>query len=313
VLTLSEAQVREALAPTELLVEIERGFGALARGDVHSPARQEIKVPDKGFSLAMMAWQSGMQICVKIVNVFEANLRFSLPSHLAMIQLFDPGNGLATCVMDATYLTAARTAAAAIVSAKLLSRPDSRIATVIGAGTQGREHLRLLPLIRDFDDIQICSAQFEHAERLAMLDPRARAVRNVEDAVRRSHVVCLATNSPAPVIEAEWIVPGTHVSSIGYQPPLGELPRALLAYHRLFVETSQAFLPPPVGCAELTGIDPSGATPLGEVVNDPARGRALAEEITVYKAMGVGMEDLVAANLAYRCAASAGIGSQMDW
>ena len=151
----------------------------------------------------MPAWQAGMQICVKIVNVFEANLAINLPNHLAIINLFDPETGATTCVMDGTYITGVRTAASAVISQKLLSRQESKIATIVGAGVQGREHLRLLPLIRNFDEIQIYSLDFEHAERLARLDPRARAVKNAEEAIRRSDVICLATHSPIPVISAD--------------------------------------------------------------------------------------------------------------
>jgi alanine dehydrogenase len=313
ILVLSEANVSKFLDPNELLDALEQGFGALARGDVQSPPRPEITVPGKGFSLSMPAWQAGMQICVKVVNVFEGNLGINLPNHLAIINLFDPDTGAATCVMDGTYITGVRTAASAVLSQRLLSRPDSRIATIVGAGVQGREHLRLLPLIRDFDEIQICSLYFEHAERLALLNPKARAVENIEQAVRRSDVVCLATHSPVPVIAADWVKPGTHVSSVGYCPPNGELPPQLAMNHRLFVEITDAFAQPPVGCGELSGMNPQVATLLGEVVSDSRKGRTDDQQITVYKAMGVAMEDMVAANLAYRRAISAGGGVLAEW
>jgi len=312
-LTLTEAQVARLLDAAALLRELERSFGALARGAVQCPPRQQITAPGKGFSLTMSAWQPGMQICVKVVNVFDGNLDLGLPNHLAIINLFDPDTGAATCVMDATYITGIRTAAAAVLSHKLLSRPDSRIATIVGAGVQAREHLRLLPLVRDLDEIQICSLEFEHAERLARLHGRARAVRNIDDAIRRSDLVCLTTHSAAPVIEAEWVKPGSHVSSVGYHPPHGELPRALAREHRLFVETLDAFAQPPVGCAELTDLDARGGTTIGEVVNDPALGRQNDAEITVYKAMGIALEDMVAANLAYREALQSGGGTTIDW
>jgi ornithine cyclodeaminase/alanine dehydrogenase-like protein (mu-crystallin family) len=313
VLSLSEAEVAQQLDPAELLHELEASFGALARGEVQCPPRPEITVPGKGFSLAMSAWQPGMQICVKVVNVFDGNLALGLPNHLAIVNLFDPETGAVTCVMDATYITGIRTAAAAVLSHKLLSRPESRIATIVGAGVQAREHLRLLPLVRDFDDIQICSLELEHAERLARLHPKARAVRDAKTAIERSDVVCLATHSAAPVIEADWVQRGTHVSSVGYHPPQGELPRALARHHRLFVETRDAFAAPPVGCAELSGIDAAHGTTLGDLVNDRRKGRTSDSDITVYKAMGIAMEDMVAANLAYRSARRSGGGASMKW
>jgi ornithine cyclodeaminase/alanine dehydrogenase-like protein (mu-crystallin family) len=312
VLVLSEAQVMELLDPLALLTELEKSFGAFARGEVQCPPRPEIAIPGKGFSLAMAAWQPGMLICVKVVNVFEGNLALDLPNHLATINLFDPNTGALGCVMDATYVTGIRTAAAAVISHKLLAREDARVATIVGAGVQAREHLRLLPLIREFDEIQICSLIFEHAQRLAEQHARGRALRDVEAAVRRSDVVCLATHSATPVIAAEWVKPGTHVSSVGYFPPQGELPRSVAERHRLFVETRDAFASPPVGCAELSGIDAKRGTPLGEVVNDRCLGRTNSSEITVYKAMGIAMEDMVAANLAYREAVRNRVGTFVE-
>ncbi len=313
VLSLSDADVAQYLDPGELLLEMETSFGALARGEVQCPPRPEITIPGKGFSLAMPAWRPGMQICVKVVNVFDGNLTRDLPNHLAIVNLFDPETGTITCVMDATYITGIRTAAAAVLSHKVLSRLESRVATIVGAGVQAREHLRLLPLVRDFDQIQICSLEHEHAERLARLHPVACAVRDVKTAVERSDVVCLATHSGTPVIDADWVRRGTHVSSVGYHPPDGELPRALARDHRLFVETMDAFAAPPVGCAELAGVDAVRGTTLGDVVIGREKGRTTDSEITVYKAMGVAMEDMVAANLAYRTARRSGGGLSMTW
>ena len=240
VLTLSEAG--GSAAPRSGGAALRAGGPRSERsraGEVQCPPRPEITVPGRGFSLTMSAWQPGMQICVKIVNVFDGNLARGLPNHLAIINLFDPETGAVTCVMDATYITGIRTAAAAVLSHKLLSRPESRIATIVGAGVQAREHLRLLPLVRDFDEIQICSLEFEHAERLARLHPKARAVRDAP--IGSPTLGCWCSwprTAAAPVIEADWVQGGTHLSSVGYHPPAGELPRTLARDRRIFVETS---------------------------------------------------------------------------
>jgi alanine dehydrogenase len=313
VMTLSEAEVETYLDLQELLNGLEDGFRGLERGEIQSPPRPKLSVPGKGFSLAMPAWRPGMEITVKIVNVFEGNLDINLPNHLALINLFDPNTGAVSCVMDGTYITGIRTAASAVLSARMLSRSESRIATVIGAGVQGREHLRVLPLIRDFDHINICSLRFEDARKLASGSEIARATTDVEAAVRESDIVCLATNSPTPVIRPDWVKPGAHVSSVGYCPPDGELPKDLAREHHLFVETRDAFQPTPVGCGELAGLDASTGTTLGEVALGRKSGRGSDVEITVYKAMGLAMEDMVAANLAYRRAKREGGGAKMAW
>ena len=156
----------------------------------------------------------------------------------------------------------------------------------------------------------------EDACALAALEPRAVAVAagDLAAAVGRSDIVCLASHSPDPVIDAAWVPSGAHVTSVGYAPPAGELPPALAqAPARLFVEDACAFEPPPVGCPELAGIDSSTATTLGEVIVGSSAGRDSRDEITVYKAMGVAMEDMVAANIAYQRARREGGGGVMAW
>lgn len=313
-LILSEMEVRELLDPAVLLDALADGFRALAEGRVQAPPRPEIVVPAKGFSLAMPAWVPGMPVCVKVVNVFEGNLALDLPNHLALITLFDSATGLPLCVMDGTYITGLRTAAAAILSVRVLARPEAKVATLVGAGVQGREHLRLLPLVRDLAEIHIASLHGADAEDLAARDPRARVVDDLEAAVRGSDIVCLATHAYEPVIDAAWLRPGTHVTSVGYAPPRGELPPQLLrdvkqGNVRLFVETMDAFASPPVGCAELASLSAADAVTLGDLLLARGAGRRDAAEITLYKAMGVAMEDMVAADLVYRRALQQGIGS----
>ena len=300
VLMLTGVDVERYLDPRALLDGLEAGFGWLELGEVQTPPRPKLPVADRGFSLAMSAWRPGMQLTVKIVNVFEGNHALGLPSHQALISLFDPDTGAPTCVMDGASITGIRTAAAAMLSVRMLSRADSRIATVIGAGVQGQEHLRLLPLVRSIARINVCSRNPEHARRLADDNKTAHATTDMEAAVRESDIVCLTTASPSPVIQAEWLKPGAHITSVGHRPLGGELPRELTEKHRLFVETLDAFQPSPVGCGELAGLDSTTGTTLGAVALGRKPGRLSPTEITVYKAMGNAMEDMVAANLVYQ-------------
>jgi len=309
VLCLSESEIVPLLDPGELVAGLERGFIAMSQGQVQSPDRPEISVPEKGFSLAMPAWMPGMNISVKVVNVYEGNLALNLPNHLASITLYDPDTGKLLCVMDGTYITAIRTAASAIVSVKALANDDARVATVIGAGVQGREHLKLLPLVRDFDEVRIASLRYTDAEKLASQHAEAKPVKDIEQAVRSSDVICLCSHSYEPVIKADWLRSGAHVSSVGYAPPAGELPVEIARDNSLFVETLDAFSPPPVGCGELAGLEAGKATELGDVLSGAREGRVSDRQITVYKAMGVAMEDMVAANIAYRQALHQEVGS----
>jgi alanine dehydrogenase len=296
---LSEVDVARHLDPLQLLDALETGFGWLELGEIQTPPRPRLGVNDAGYSLAMSAWRPGLQMTVKIVNVFEDNHSRGLPSHSALITLFDPESGAPTCIMDGAYVTGVRTAAAAMLSVRMLSRRDARIATVVGAGVQGREHVRLLPLVRSLDRINVCSRSADHAQVLAASEERARVSTDIEAAVRESDIICLATSAPSAVIRPEWVKPGAHVCSVGHQSSGGELPRELAEQHRVFVETLDAFKPSPVGCGELAGMDASRGTTLGAIALGRKPGRSQRDEITVYKAMGNAMEDMVAANLVY--------------
>jgi ornithine cyclodeaminase/alanine dehydrogenase-like protein (mu-crystallin family) len=204
--------------------------------------------------------------------------------------------------MDGTHVTAMRTAAAAALAARELARPDARSLLVVGGGVQARWHLEALPLVREFADVSVWARRREQAEDLG------RPAEDLESAVRSADVIALTTGAPQPVIRAEWVKPGAHVSSIGFHPPGGELPRELAEHGCLVVETRAAFAAPPVGCAELAGLDADGGTELGELLAGTRPGRRSAEEITVYKAMGHIVEDAVAAELAHRRAIERGAG-----
>jgi len=300
----SAADVDRLLDRRELLDELAHGFVALSAGDVTAPTRIEVPV-EKGYSLAMPAHRTGSHIVVKIVNVFDGNLAIGLPSHQAVICAFDADTGTCVAILDATVITALRTAAAATLSARILARDGARVLTIIGAGVQGQAHLELMPLVRDLDEIRIVSLRFGDAERLAALDARATAMRTAAEAVESSDIVALCTHSGTPVVDAAAIRPGAHVTSVGFCEPDGELPRPLVEHASLFVETRLAFEPTPAGCFELQGLDPTSGTELGEVLSGARAGRRDADEITVYKAMGHAVEDLVAAEIVLRRAGQA--------
>lgn len=308
ILMLNAAEVRRLLDPDALLDALAEGFRAQSDGLVDAPNRIGVTVPNTGFLLTMPAYQQGREVTVKLVSVFHGNARHGLPTHQALICLFDPETGTSVALLDGTAITALRTAGAAALSARLLAREDTRVLAIIGAGTQGHAHLTMLPRVRPFSEIRIFSRDVAHAEQLAATDDRARAVASAEEAVRGADVVCLCTSASEPVMSADWLAPGTHLSSVGYAPPGGELDPEVVEWAELFVETRLAFEPPPVGCGELTGLDPSIGTELGEVLLGREPGRRTKDEVTVYKAMGHASEDMAAASLVYRRAKQEGAG-----
>lgn len=304
---LSEQDVRTFLDVETMIDALAGGFKALTEGSVVAPPRNGVEVPN-GFLLSMPGWVPGKSIGVKLVAGFHDNPKVGLPGHQALICLFDGDTGTPLAVMDGTGITALRTAGAAALSVRLLSRENSTTMAILGAGVQGQSHLTVVPHVRQIQEIRIASLYQSDAEKLAAQDPRARVAASYEEAVRGADIVCLCTSSSTPVIELGWLSPGTHVTSVGYAPPGGELPREIAEHGRLFVETAMAFADPPAGCAELKGLPADSGAELGEVLLGRKPGRQSAEELTVYKAMGHAMEDLVAAQIVYDRATAAGAG-----
>jgi ornithine cyclodeaminase/alanine dehydrogenase-like protein (mu-crystallin family) len=296
---LSRSEVESVLDPEALLEAVAEGFVALSSGAVEAPPRQAVAA-DGGSVLTMSGRRAGSPVAVKLVGVFPANVALGLEPHPAVICLFDASTGRPLALMDGEAITGLRTAAGSALSVRALAREDARVLAVVGSGVQARAHLRLLPLVRDFSDV-----------RLVARDPSAPSRLGVAPGtVEGADVVCLCTSSSSPVLSS--VAPGTHVTSVGFAPPGGELDPALAASSRLFVETRTAFSAPPAGCAELAGLDPSVGTELGAVLAGRAEGRVSRDDVTVYKAMGHIAEDAAAAELVYRAAVDAGVGQEID-
>jgi ornithine cyclodeaminase/thiomorpholine-carboxylate dehydrogenase len=311
-LAVSGADIMRLVDPAAVIDALAEGFRALSRGDVQAPPRPKVDVPGKGYSLAMLAWTPGRNIALKTVNVYHDNHRLGLESHQALVSLFDPETGVPVAILDGASLTGIRTAAAAVLSVRELARRDARVALVVGAGVQAREHARQLALARDFSEIRVFARNGTLAREIAATVPRGVPVEDLEEAVRSSDVVCLTTSADRPVIDDAWVRDGTHVTSVGFTPPGSELPAALVDRASVFVEAMSAFSAAPVGCAELAGRDPAGGAELGEVLLARKPGRTNEMQVTLYKSMGNAMEDMIAANLAYSAALKAGVGQKLE-
>ncbi len=312
ILTISGPEIMRLVDPARVIDALADGFKALSSGKVQAPPRPKVDVPDKGFSLAMLAWTPGQKIALKTVNVFHGNHALGLESHQALVSLFDAETGAPVAILDGASLTGIRTAAASMVSVRALARPDAKIALVVGSGVQAREHAHQLGLVRDFAEIRVFARNADAATRIAAGVPKAVVVTDLEAATRTADVVCLTTSSPSAVIDDTWVPDGCHITSVGFTPPGSEVPAALIDRAALFVEAMSAFSPAPVGCAELAGRDPAQGAELGQVLRNVKPGRTLAAQITLYKSMGNAMEDMVIANLAYDAAIAAGAGMAVE-
>lgn len=310
-LILSHKEVEQLLDPHELLTVLEEGFKALSSGQLSAPPRNQAIAP-KGILVGMPAYMPERHMSVKLVTVFHENHNLNIPAHQATITLFDSETGTPIAFMDGEYITAMRTAAGAILSAKYFARKDSKSLAIIGAGVLGHAHIKMIGALAGIEKIWIASKNISHAQALATHDSRARSVDSIQQAVSQSDIVCLCTSSAEPVVQKEWIKDGTHISSVGYRPPGGELPRDLIEASHIFVESKAAFNAPPVGCSELQGLNPDSGTELGEILSNQKEGRRSESEVTIYKSMGHAMEDLVAANLVYEKAVRLGSGNKIE-
>ncbi len=294
----------------ELLIDsLEGAFVELSAGRASVPPRTAALVPGRGLLGAMPGYLDGV-LETKLVSVFAGNHAVGLPTHQALIALFDDENGSPLALMDGTAITAIRTGAASAVATRALAREDARVLAVLGAGVQGRAHLDAVTRVRDFAEIRIASRTRDHAEALAG-ELGATACASFEDAVRGSDVVCACTDAGEPVLRREWLVDGAHVTSVGASGAGPELDRSTVEAGLLVVESRVAFEPYPAGAHELQGLDPEAAAELGEVLAGTRDGRTSPEQITVYKSMGHAVEDANAAGLVYSRAIELGVGTEV--
>jgi ornithine cyclodeaminase len=309
VLVLNRSDVEELLDLDELIGALARAHEELSAGATSMPPRIAA-LAEHGLLGAMPAYSPSGGLGCKLVTLFPHNT--DRPTHQAAIVLFDAENGSPIALMDGTFITATRTAAAAALAAHILAREDAAVLTLIGTGVQARSHARAFSRIRDWREIRIAGRDQAKRELLAA-ELGATACASFEEAVRGADVVAATTHSADPVVFAEWVAPGTHVSSVGYNAPGSELDPALVRSATIVIESrDSAFSPPPGGAPELAGLDPASVTELGELVSGSRPGRATPVEITLYKSVGVAVQDLAAAALVLAAARERGAGLEIE-
>lgn len=288
---LDEAAVRGLLRMDDLIPEMERALRALSAGEAVQPMRVMLPVGGKGFLGSMPAYAGG-QLGAKLVTLFPGNR--NLPTHHALVTLFDAATGEPLVIMDGRLITEMRTAAVSAVATRLLARPDASVLAVLGAGVQAGSHVEALRRVRQFREVRVWSPNraAEFARR-----HRAQLAKSAEDAVRGADVVVVATSSRTPVLAGKWLAPGMHVNAVGApRPDWRELDDAVLLQSKLFVESRQA--------AGIESGDVIAAghmfAEIGEVIAGSRAGRETADEITLFKSVGVAVEDVATAALVYR-------------
>ena len=313
-LVLTQAQVRELLDLDRLVDALADAHADLTAGKASMPPRIAALVREREALLgAMPSFLPSAGLACKLVTLFPRNV--DRPTHQAVICVFDAENGAPLALMDGTYVTATRTAAGSALATRLLAREDARVLAVIGTGVQARTHARAIPRVRPIGEIRVAGRDRAKAEALAReLGGHARAVGTYEEALRGADVVAATTHAVEPVVRREWLEPGAHVNSVGVNPGGREVDEATVADAVLVVESrASALAPPPTGAPELAGVDPARVhAELGELVLGTKPGRASPDEITLYKSVGVAIQDAAAASLVLAAARERSAGREID-
>src|SRR5437762_10970037 len=294
-LFLKEDQVRQHLRMADLIPAMEKALIEFSAGKVTQPIRSVIKIDvaaATGF-LGLMPALTPDGLGLKAVTFYPSNAQREIPTHMATIFLVDPESGTPLAIMDGRLITEMRTAAVSSAATKLLAPPDAKVLAILGSGVQARSHVEALQLVRKFEEIRVWSPTREHAQRFAK-EIGATAMSD-EGAVRGADVIVTVTNSKTPVLKGAWLKPGCHVNAIGAcRPDWRELDDDSMR-NVVFVDSREGAL------KESGDVILSGAkiyAELGEVLAGKVPARA--NETTIFKSLGMAVEDIAAATLVYR-------------
>jgi ornithine cyclodeaminase/alanine dehydrogenase-like protein (mu-crystallin family) len=309
VLVLSRAEVEARLDLEELIDALASAHAEFSAGGASMPTRIAAQIPERDAILgAMPAYlPSARALTTKLVTLFPENAGTAVPTHQAVIVAFDHTTGEPLALLDGTAITAMRTGAAAALSVRLLAREDASTLALIGSGVQARSHARAFARVRGLREIRVASRSHGRAASLAEelaseLGVETHAVASPEEAVRGADLVAATTHSPDPVVEREWLSPGAHVTSVGVNPHGRELAGEVVRDSLVVVESHAAALAPfPAGSNDLLwpirdgliGEDHIHAE-LGELVAGTKPGRGSDEQLTLYKSVGIAIQDAAA-------------------
>jgi ornithine cyclodeaminase/alanine dehydrogenase-like protein (mu-crystallin family) len=290
---LDEDKIRAALSYEKLIPTMSRALAAFSTGKVTQPVRTILSVAEHSAFYGVMPVADETMLGAKLVTVYPKNAARGAPTHQAIIQLFDATTGAPIAIIDGRLITEMRTAAVSAVATQLLASPDAHTLAILGSGVQARAHVEALRLVRTFDEIRVWSRNPENAKRFA--DEVGARVMSAEEAVRGADVVCTLTHSPEPVLKGEWLDHNVHVNAVG---AVGQTTREVdgvgMVRSTVIVD-SRAAAAQEAGDVLLAGAQVYAE--LGELIAGtqqvPPEGR------TVFKSLGLAVEDLAAARLVY--------------
>jgi alanine dehydrogenase len=320
---LTEQHVHSLLPMADLIPAMEAALAKFSSGDVLQPVRTVLTVgPTKAYYGLMPAYiPTPASMGAKIVTVFGENHTKGLPSHLATILLFDPDTGSLIAMMDGRYITEARTAAVSAVSARYLAKAEASTLALIGSGVQARSHLEALHHVRQLKQVRVWSPRPRSREQF-IAEMTARTGMRIDDAptaeaaVSGADLIVIATASKTPVVDNAWVAAGAHVMCVGAcRPDQREMDPALVKRGRLFVDSRAGAL---VEAGDIVMNIKDGLFDaahvrgeIGELVLGRVDGRTADPEVTIFKSLGMAVEDVVAADLVFRRATETGAGTEL--
>jgi ornithine cyclodeaminase/alanine dehydrogenase-like protein (mu-crystallin family) len=327
-LVLGHRDVLAALPPEACAEAMAAVLTEHARGGTYMPLRSLMRPPGAaGFMGLMPSWRARHQdraaaFALKAICLMPGNPARGLDTHQGLVTLFDGESGVPTAVLDASAITAIRTAAVTAVATSALARHDARTLAILGAGTQARAHLRALASVRDFEQVRVYAPTEAHAQSLIEQASAARGELSVassaEEAIRDADVVVTATSAREPVLRRAWLKPGAHLNAVGASTPQArEIDTATVAESALFCDSGESLrneageFQLAIGEGLIAG-DEHVRAELGEVLAGTAAGRRDASELTLFRSLGLAIEDLAAAEHAVMAAMERGLGTEVE-
>jgi ornithine cyclodeaminase/alanine dehydrogenase-like protein (mu-crystallin family) len=322
---ISHAEVEELLPMNECIEVMEQAFIALARGDFEQPLRTIFRPGTvKGVMAMMPAYRGGDAplFGLKAICVFPGNAAIGKDAHQGAVMLSDGTTGEPLAIVNASAITAIRTAAVSALATKVLANETAATLAIIGAGVQARAHLGAIACVRKLEQVKVVARRYDRAEQFAdemksEVKCGIEAVETVEAAIRNADIIVTATTSREPVLKRDWIAAGAHINAIGtFSPKARELDTATMASSSLFVDRRESAFNEAgdyLIAAREGAIGPDAIrAELGEVLIGKHAGRTSAGEITVFKSLGLAMEDLAAAEYCYRKAEQLNRGTRVS-
>ena len=293
-LFLNEEQVREHLRMTELIPAMEKALIDFSASRVTQPVRSIMSIDPPGGFLGLMPALTPDGLGLKAVTFYPSNAKRGIPTHMATIFLVDPQTGTPLAIMDGRLITEMRTAAVSAAATKLLASPNAKVLAILGSGVQARSHMEALRFVRQFEEIRVWSPTLEHAKRFA--EEIGATAMSAEETVRHADVIVTVTSSKTPVLKGDWLKPGCHINAIGAcRPDWRELDDQAMQKNVVFVDSREGAM------RESGDLILSGAkiyAELGEALAGKVPARA--NETTVFKSLGMAVEDITAATLVYQ-------------